>query len=99
MLLLRSLHLLLIQKIDEDFRLQNDARIFTTRTTGGRERNTDDDVTQQVLEMRNSNDTEERPLASERRWEIAEDLYDKGVRYDTKADNDFTLTDARDLFI
>jgi len=56
-------------------------------------------VTQQVLEMRNSDDTEERPLASERRWEIAEDLYDKGVRYDTKADNDFTLTDARDLFI
>jgi hypothetical protein len=42
-----------IQKIDEDFRLQNDARIFT-RTTGGRERNTDDDVTQQVLGMRNS---------------------------------------------
>jgi hypothetical protein len=87
-----------IQKIDEDFRLQNDARIFT-RTTGGRERNTDDDVRAQVLEMRNSNDTEERPLASERRWEIAEDLYDKGVRYDSKADNDFTLTDARDLFI
>jgi hypothetical protein len=42
-----------IQKIDEDFRLQNDARIFTG-TTGGRERNTDDDVTQQVLGMRNS---------------------------------------------
>jgi hypothetical protein len=87
-----------IQKIDEDFRLQNDARIFT-RTTSGQKRNTDGDVRAQVLEMRNSNDTEERPLASERRWEIAEDLYDKGVRYDSKADNDFTLTDARDLFI
>jgi hypothetical protein len=87
-----------IQKIDNDFRLQNDARIFTN-TTSGRERNTVDDVRKKVLGMSNSNDTEDRPLASARRWEIAEDLYDKGIRYDTRADNDFTLTDANDVFI